>query len=872
MFIGVHRWFLLSSVPDAAAQESEPREPVLVAPRLVEGEPPPYPEGATGEARVVVSLVVDQAGRVSEAEIAESGGEAFDAAALECVRGFAFEPATSDGEPIPARIRMAFRFAPAEPMEPTTATPAPTTTTTTTATTTTAGEGSPEGRALPPGEPPTPTPTPEEEGGTLAGQVFERGTRDVLQDARVEVGGEVLFVDGEGRFEVGLPAGMHELVIVQEGYRPLRTTVEIEEGRRLELALRLDRERGSQAFETVIHGRRAEEEVTRVSLGEEEIRNLPGTMGDPFRSIEALPGVTPLFTGVPYYFIRGAPPSGTGFYLDGVRVPSLFHLALGPAVIHPSLIDRIDFFPGGAPAELGRYIGGIVRAETRLPQADRWRSEWDLRLVDVGALIEVPITDELLVAVSGRYSYSGWLIKLFEEKAYLQYWDYQARIEWEPARGHRIVLFGFGSFDQAGEEEEDGTIDGPALQFHRVDLRYVYTSPGELRAEVAGWFGFDSSSEDPDVVFDMWAGGPRASLTWTPAPWLDVSVGTDVEVRHFPPTGMWPDDGFAPLTRERDAVLIGTYAEATLRPTDATDIDLGMRMDVHQVAEDIETWFDVRLGVRHRLTDWLWLKGAAGTFHQPRSFYIDLPGLGSFVVDSGPQFAYQLSQGVEIALPWSLGLDVQVYYSDFANLTELDLGSDDFGELPGEPSDDDLGGLFRPLDGRAYGLEILLRRRLGEDLFGWIAYTLGRSERDYRSGRATDDFDQTHVLNLVLSWDVGRGWRLGARFHLRSGRPYTPAGCGPSDYPTPMPPSVDVCKPTGDRNTGRLPPFYRLDLRVDKKWTFETWWFALYFEFINVTFTPEPWAMHCDCAENPQIWLQEIPYIVIPTLGFRGVY
>jgi TonB family protein len=850
LLIGVQRWLFLFA-PEAAAQEAELQEPVLVAPRLVEGEPPPCPEGTAVEARVVVSLVIDETGHVVEAEVVESGGEAFDLPVLERVRGFTFEPATSDGEAIPARIRLAFRFAPPQPLEPTTAGTGTAASASVTPTTTPFTFTSPS----------TTTTTTTEDEGTLVGQVFERGTRDVLADARVEVGGQVLFVDADGRFEVRLPEGTHELVLVQEGYRPLHTTVEIEAGRRLELALRLDLEHGSHPFETVIHGRRAEEEVTRVSLGDEEIRNLPGTMGDPFRSIEALPGVTPVITGLPYYYVRGAPPSGTGFYLDGVRVPSLFHLALGPAVIHPSLIDRIDFFPGGAPAELGRTIGGMVRAETRLPRADRWRTEWDLRLVDVGALVEVPLTDELRLAVSGRYSYSGWLIKLFDEKAYLQYWDYQARLEWEPARGHRIVLFGFGSFDQAGEEEEDGTIDGPALQFHRVDLRYVYTVPGELRLEAAGWFGYDSSSMDPDAVFDMWAVGPRVSVTWTPLPWLDVSGGVDVEVRHFPPTGLDPADDLAPLVRERDALLVGTYAEATIRPTDATDIDLGVRMDMHQVADRAEAWFDVRLGVRHQLTDWLWLKGAAGTFHQPKSFFIDLPGLGSFVVDSGPQFAYQLSQGVEIALPWSLGLDVQFYYSDFANLTELDIGSDDFGGFPDDPSDDDLAGLFRALDGRAYGLEILLRRRLGEDLFGWIAYTVGRSERDYRSGRATDDFDQTHVLNLVLSWNVGRGWRLGARFHFRSGRPYTPFA-----------PAGDICLPTDSRNAERLPPFYRLDLRVDKKWTFETWWFALYFEFINVTFTPEPYSMECSPYETPSVWLREIPYIVIPTLGFRGVY
>jgi hypothetical protein len=81
-----------------------------------------------------------------------------------------------------------------------------------------------------------------------------------------------------------------------------------------------------------------------------------------------------------------------------------------------------------------------------------------------------------------------------------------------------------------------------------------------------------------------------------------------------------------------------------------------------------------------------------------------------------------------------------------------------------------------------------------------------------------------------------------------------------------------MCEVAGARNSARLPPFYRLDLRVDKKWTFETWWFALYFEFINVTFTPEALSMRCECYEDTGVVLEEAPYIVIPTLGFRGVY
>ena len=55
------------------------------------------------------------------------------------------------------------------------------------------------------------------------------------------------------------------------------------------------------------------------SLTRAEVRELPGAFGDPFRAIEALPGVTPIVSGLPFFFIRGAPPGNAGYFLDGIR-------------------------------------------------------------------------------------------------------------------------------------------------------------------------------------------------------------------------------------------------------------------------------------------------------------------------------------------------------------------------------------------------------------------------------------------------------------------------------------------------------------------------------------------------------------------------
>jgi outer membrane receptor protein involved in Fe transport len=86
------------------------------------------------------------------------------------------------------------------------------------------------------------------------------------------------------------------------------------------------------------------------SLSREEVRQMPGAFGDPFRAIEALPGVTPVASGLPFFYVRGAPPGNVGYFLDGMRVPLLYHVAIGPSVIHPGLIERVDLHAGGYPA------------------------------------------------------------------------------------------------------------------------------------------------------------------------------------------------------------------------------------------------------------------------------------------------------------------------------------------------------------------------------------------------------------------------------------------------------------------------------------------------------------------------------------------
>jgi TonB family protein len=153
--------------------------------------------------------------------------------------------------------------------------------------------------------------------------------------------------------------------------------------------------------EVVVQGERQEPEGAR-SLSRASVRQLPGAFGDAFRAVESLPGVTPIVSGLPYFYVRGAPPGNVGYFLDGIRVPLLYHIAAGPSVIHPAFIDRVDLYAGPYPARYGRFVGGIIAGETAPPAYDT-RGELSHRLVDAGGMIETHAFDHRLsIMAAGR--------------------------------------------------------------------------------------------------------------------------------------------------------------------------------------------------------------------------------------------------------------------------------------------------------------------------------------------------------------------------------------------------------------------------------------------------------------------------------------
>jgi hypothetical protein len=149
-------------------------------------------------------------------------------------------------------------------------------------------------------------------------------------------------------------------------------------------------------------------------------------------------GVDAEATGAPRE-LSGAPPGDVGYFLDRVRVPYLY-----PSVIPLASIERAGLYPGGYPARFGCFAGGVLSAQTRGPEPDL-SGEADLRLVDVGGLIEAPFA-------RGRGGLLPALLSLLSPEVKLDYRDNQAQATDEPSARDRFSVFRFGSYDLPGEK------------------------------------------------------------------------------------------------------------------------------------------------------------------------------------------------------------------------------------------------------------------------------------------------------------------------------------------------------------------------------------------------------------------------------------
>lgn len=821
--------------------DEAPKE--LTPPRLVQGATPTYPTEAQEEAlagQVVLEIDIDVDGQVTNASVvsAEPAGYGFESAALEAAQKLRFLPATEGGDPIPVRIEYRFRFVPDVPA---------------------AAEKT---------EPPGPAAASQQVAqrmGELTGQLRERGTRLPLVGVKVTVFrgegedavGFETETDATGRFSFAdLIVGRWRLLADPEGYYPIRATEEVADTARTEVRYTIERS-AYNPYDVVVDAKRVRREVNRTTISAKQAERVPGTFGDVLAVVQNLPGVarSPALSGE--VIVRGSAPEDSQAFINGMAVPIVYHFGGLRSVMPVGMVESIDFYPGNFSVEYGRATGGVIDVGIKQLQPKKVGGYVDLSLLDASLYLEVPVTDQLAIAVAGRRSYVGDVIAqtLGSDAGNIvapRYYDSQALISYKPSPAHELEVFFLLSDDLfelaldepvAADAEQIVSDIGLSTSFYRAIVDYSYVPSERLDNQLKLSFGRDrfnfNLGQDLTFDVDLTQVQLRDTLRYALNDALAVRVGVDgllqdstgqARLPNLPQEGdpAGPEGDNVRLNEGVDTNLTrevfsgATFAELELSPFEGTLMVPGVRLEYFSLTKELT--LSPRVTLRQQLHPQWTIKGGAGLFIQEPDIIEMSTELGNPDLDTEKAMHY--SVGVEYTPLDYLTLDVTGFYKTLND----QVSATDAVVLEGDdtrPLVYDNGGR-----GRVVGLELLARHNLYAGFSGWVAYTLSRAQRRDSGSDSYRlfDYDQTHIFTAVGSYQLPRNWEVSTRFRYVTGNVYTPATGAVYDA------DADAYSALyGSVNSDRLEAFYQVDFRIDKRWVFDSWMLNAYLDIQNVT-------------------------------------
>lgn len=818
---------LLTSCLIGAALAAEPTLPVLL-----EDAPVAYPRRALEraiEAEVLLELVVQIDGRVVDVAVirgAEEGPHAssFDAAAKGAAYGLSFAPATDEtGEAVAAKVQYLWVFDTAD-LDPL----------------------------------------------SVDAEVKERGSRRRVADARIDGVGPGdrtvrTYTDENGQFRLaGLEPGPWLFTVKGSGMVPTTSRLVVPEedyvdAVTLAVEPRPDWEGEEVDDEIEVIGTIEEAEIAR-TIDREEIVTLPGSLGDPVRAIQNLPGLARPPFGSGQLLVRGTGPEDTAYFIDGLQVPLVFHFTAVSTVISAQMVDEITFFPGSWGVRYGRAQGGIVdlAIDETLPRKPY--TEVGVDLFQTSVFSKFRVGEKLGLQMAVRRSYVDAVLNPILPSLGLgairapRFYDAQVHLFRKlQGRGRLGLLFVLSDdqFRVFGGEDSGQELIQYRTNFTKVRARHhqalfdgkllvdtSFMSGPELQSleltEPAEGVAGDAGLAD-GLLSDLPLQGEASeqSVPWAfrhewvkPAGdgWLGLRFGVDAMGGRVNVVDEFDPDTIVNGSRKtwRPAV----YGEDQLIFGPAT-VTTGLRFEHYGLEGRTLQTLDPRLRTTFALGDQTTLFMGVGRFSQRPTFRQLVTPEGSSV---GLERAQHRTVGVQQDFGTRWHVEVSAYHH---LLTNQVVGRDEMFTFNAASLivGDDLGPLAGSGIGRNYGVEVLGTYKT-EDTLLWVSSTIGRAfvKDRPRFEERPGDFDQPINLTLIASQNIGRDWRMGARTRFVSGPPQTTVDNAlyVVDEDVYLPLSAD---PYG----GRAQPFFAADLRFDKEWFFNTFRLDTYVEIQNVT-------------------------------------
>lgn len=766
----------------------------------------------------------------------------------------------------------------------------------------------------------------------IKGTVIDKASRQPLEFINVLVlglgrGG---VTDAEGHFNIGeVPPGIYRLQASAVGYKTILTPEYIVSTK--DLTIQIETEENLTELEGVTvtaspFRRDPESPVGLRIIGLQEIEKSPGANRDISRIVQSYPGVA--FSPAGYrndLIVRGGSPSENRFYLDGVEIPNINHFSTqgasgGPVgIINADLIREVNFYTGAFPTDRGNAMSSVLDFKLRDGDMERNSLKATLGASEVSLASNGHIGKKTSYLVSVRQSYLQFLFDMLGLPFLPTFTDAQFKLKTRFNANNELTILGLGGIDNMklntkldGEkaeyilsylpkiQQETFTLGAVYRHYAGIHVQSVVVSHSYMNNRNTKYLNNDESSADNlslklrsveqetkfrienTSTFGNWKINFGANLDYsqyTNTTFQRVYIDEGRTFDYHTYLGMWRWGIFGTInyatTDERFTASLGVR-------TDANNFSSGMKGMGDQLSP--------RLSLSYRLTDGLYLSGNAGLYYQLPPY----TGLG-FKDNNGAwvnkYLRYMSVSQESLGLSWHPGntfeLSAEGFYKQYdkipfsiADGIPLACKGNDYGVIGNET-------LSSTAQGRAYGIEILMKWLIAKKLNLASSFTLFKSE--YRNNKQSEyiasAWDNRYIFNMSGTYNFPHNWSLGMKISCIGGAPYTPYDVEKSSLVTAWNaqgrPYYDYTK----YNTGRLPAFGQLDVRVDKTFYLKRCMLGFYIDLQNVTnskFKQPDILMSTGVIENPSAPMAEQRYkmkyitqksgTLMPTLGITFEY
>lgn len=660
--------------------------------------------------------------------------------------------------------------------------------------------------------------------------------------------------------------------------------------------------------------RSIESPVSMRVIGLQEIEKSPGANRDISRIVRAYPGVS--FSPVGYrndLIVRGGSPSENRFYMDGIEIPNINHFATqgasgGPvSIVNADLVREITFYTGAFPANRSGALSSVLDFRLRDGNPDKQTFKATLGASEVSLSGSGHFNDRTTYLFSVRQSYLQLLFKALGLPFLPNFIDGQFKIKTRLTEHDELTVLALTGIDkmklntdEKGEDaeyllsylptihQETFTVGAVYRHYAGKHTQSVTLSHNYLNNRNLKYRNNDDSSED-NLTLRLRSVEQKTTALFENRTRLGQwTLKEGAELTNSGYTNN-TDSPFSLYKTSLNIIGWGAFFSSDYSTRDNRfTLSAGIRVDGNNYNRGMkQLWkqLSTRLSASYKLSEQWILNGSSGLYHQLPP-YTALGYKNNDGTYLNKALRYMRVMESSIGADWHLHDRIMISAEGFFkryNRIPLSLQDNiplackgnDYGVVGNEP-------LASTADGRAYGLETMFRWQVSGRFNLVSSFTLYKSEYRNHSG---DDYipsawDNRFILNMSGTYNLPKRWSIGGKVSYIGGAPYTPYDEDKSSLVQAWDAKGQPYYDYSLYNTGRLPDFAQLDVRVDKSFYFRRCMVGLYLDLQNVTGSklkqPDV-IMSTGVIENPAAPASEQRYkmkylkqesgTLLPTLG-----